>query len=38
MLFRGFVGRAGNAEVGGPYEGLEGLGNVAAMKAVSSPF
>jgi len=32
VLFRVFgIGRAGNAEVGGPYEGLEGRGSAAAM-------
>lgn len=32
MLFRVFgIGRAGNAVVGGPYEGLDPLGKVAAI-------
>jgi len=32
VLFRVFVvGNAGNADVGGPYEGLDGLGNAAAI-------
>lgn len=32
MLFRVFgIGKAGSADVGGPYEGLEARGKVAAI-------
>lgn len=38
VLFRVLgIGKAGNAAVGGPYEGLDGLGIAAAMTTAEQP-